>query len=73
MDEIIKMVASKTGLSEEMAKMAVEAVLSIVKTKLPPGIADQLEGFLDGKSDGSNPADLLGGLSDTLGGFFGNK
>jgi len=70
MNDIIKMVASKTGLSEAMAKVAVEMVLSHVKSKLPDGLGSQIDSLLGGSSssESSNP---LGGLTDQLGGLFG--
>lgn len=70
MNEIVKMVASKTGLSESMAKTAVDVVVSQLKDRLPEGIAGQVDNFLgDGGSD--SKSDLLGGLTDSLGGMFG--
>lgn len=38
MNEIIKMVASKTGMSESVAKIAVDVVVSQLKSKLPAGV-----------------------------------
>ena len=35
MDELIKLVSQKTGLSAEMAKTAVETVVGFLKDKLP--------------------------------------
>ncbi len=61
MDEIVKMVAEKTGLSEEMAKVAVDTVIDYLKDKLPAPIAGQIDSVLDGE----------GGLSGMVGGLFG--
>jgi nucleoid DNA-binding protein len=36
MDDLIKLVAEKTGISPEQAKTAVETVMGFVKEKLPP-------------------------------------
>lgn len=68
MDEIIKIVAEKTGVSESIAKIAVETVLSQLKDKMPPAIGNQLESYLGEGSKSDNP---LGGLTDALGGMFG--
>lgn len=70
MDDIIKMVASKTGISESMAKMAVEIVVAQLKDKLPSGIGSQLDGLLgnDNSSSSENP---LSGLTGKLGGLLG--
>ena len=69
MDELIKMVSEKAGLSEEMAKTAVETVIGYLKKKLPAPIAGQIDGVLGG---GGMPKDL-GGLAEGLGGLFGKK
>ena len=69
MDELIKMVSEKAGLSEEMAKTAVETVIGYLKKKLPAPIAGQIDGVLGG---GEMPADL-GGLAKGLGGILGKK
>ena len=62
MDELVKMVAKKTGLSEEMAETAVNMVLDYVKKKLPKPVAAQVDAVL-----GS------GNALDALGGLFGGK
>lgn len=72
MNDIIKMVASKTGMSEDMAKKAVDVVVSQLKSKLPEGVGSQIDNLLGDKnaSKGGNPLD---GISDALGGLFGKK
>jgi hypothetical protein len=62
MDELVKLVASKTGLPEEMAKVAVETVLNYLKQKLPAPVAGQIEAALSGEA---------GGLADMAKGLFG--
>jgi len=70
MEEIVKLVASKTGMSEAVAKVAVETVISTLKTKLPAGMGDQLDSFIGGSQGSSeNP---LGDIAGKLGGLFGN-
>ncbi|HBG52937.1 MAG TPA: hypothetical protein DDW70_01805 [Rikenellaceae bacterium] len=75
MNEIIKIVASKTGISESMAKKIVEIVIAQLKKRLPEGIGGQLENLLGGASPkGSKSAgDQLGGLVGKLGGMLGKK
>lgn len=63
MDELVKLVSEKTGLSEEMSKVAVETVLNYLKDKLPAPIAGQIDNVLEGKADGG----LAGGLGGLLG------
>lgn len=66
MEELIKLVAKKTGLPEATAKVAVETVLNFLKQKLPESIGSQIDTLLSG---GELPTDLLQGL----GGLFGGK
>ncbi len=68
MDELIKQVSEKTGLSEEKSKIAVETVLNYLKDKLPDPIAGQIDNVLGGGEAGG-----LGDLAGGLGGLFGNK
>ena len=69
MDNIIKMVSDKTGISEAQAKIAVETIVSILKDKMPAGIGSQVESFIKG---GTGPMDDLGGdLKDKISGAFG--
>jgi uncharacterized protein (DUF2267 family) len=63
MEELVKLVAQKTGLSEEMAKVAVDTVIDFLKEKMPGPAAAQLDALLEG-GDASN---LLGGLGGLLG------
>jgi uncharacterized protein (DUF2267 family) len=60
MDELVKIVADKVGISETQAKQAVETVLGFLKDKLPEPIAGQLDAALEGD---------LSGLGDLAGGF----
>lgn len=63
MDELIKLVSQKTGLSEEMSKMAVETVVQYIKARLPEPLAKQVDSALAGDGAG----DLLQGLGGLLG------
>jgi uncharacterized protein (DUF2267 family) len=67
MDEVVKMVADKVGISEDQAQQAVEIVLSFLKDKLPGPIAGQIDAALKGDLSG------LGDLAGGLGGLFGGK
>ena len=60
MDELIKLVTQKAGISEAQAKAAVETVLGFLKGKLPAPIAGQIDGLLGGKA--APGLDALGGL-----------
>jgi nucleoid DNA-binding protein len=65
MDELIKQVAQKSGITEAQAQTAVNTVLDFIKTKLPPNLAGQVDNLAAGKS-----LDLgsLGGLGSLFGG-----
>ena len=66
MDELIKLVSQKTGISEAMAKQAVEIVLGFIKEKLPAPIAGQIDAVIGG-------GDVTGGLGGILGGIMGGN
>jgi ribosomal protein L7/L12 len=66
MDDLIKFVTEKTGLSAEQAKSAVEAVGSFLKEKMPPGIGEQVSNFLQGKEGGG-----LAGMAASIKGKLG--
>ncbi len=62
MDELVKQVVQKTGISEEQARQAVNVVLEFLKQRLPAPIASQLDGVLNNA-----------GVGGALGGLFGKK
>lgn len=68
MEELIKQVTQKAGISDAQAKQAVETVMGFLKDKLPAPIASQIEGVLSG----SGSLDI-GDVGDQLGGIFGKK
>lgn len=77
MDELIKQVTEKTGISEAQARSAVETVVGFLKDRLPAPIAGQLDGIMGGVIGGAGGAvggladkagDVLGGLGGMLGG-----
>ncbi|HET7599633.1 MAG TPA: hypothetical protein VFK09_05050 [Gemmatimonadales bacterium] len=65
MDELINMVAQKTGLGPDKARTAVDTVLGFLKNRLPGPIASQLDSAVSGAGAGS------GGAGKGLGGMFG--
>ena len=80
MNELVKLVAKKTGMSESIAQIAVTTVISALKTKLPKEVSGILDTFVGtggstttkGKSTKSdNPlgsiGNVIGGLGDLLG------
>ncbi len=63
MDELVRLVSQKAGISEEQAKQAVTQVLAFLKERLPAPVASQIDGVIAGKGP-----DL-----SALGGLFGKK
>lgn len=77
MEELIRQVAERTGISEAQAQTAVITVLGFIKGRLPEPLAGQLDGFLGAgvsgaegglSSLGGAAGDVLGGLGGLLGG-----
>jgi hypothetical protein len=73
MDELVKMVADKVGVSQAQAKQAVEIVLSFLKDRLPEPLAGQIDAVMEGDLSGLGDLGDLGDLAGGLGGLFGNK
>ena len=49
MEEIIKSISAKAGISESQSKAALDVVMELLKGKLPASLSGQLEGLLAGK------------------------
>jgi uncharacterized protein (DUF2267 family) len=64
MDELIKQVAAKAGISEEQARSAVTTVIGFLKDKLPAPIAAQIDNTVSGEGG------TVGDLASKVGGFF---
>jgi hypothetical protein len=67
LDELVKLVSQKTGLSEEMARTAVEMVVGYLKEKLPAPIAGQIDSVLGGGEMGKKAGEIAKGLGGILG------
>ncbi len=65
MNELIKSITQKTGISEDQAKQAVAQVLEFLKQKLPAPIAGQIDAVLAGGG--------LGNVAQGLGSLLGKK
>jgi len=74
MEEIIKQVTERAGISEAQARTAVETVVGFLKNRLPEPLAGQVEGFLGGAGGAvGGVADRAGDVLGGLGGMFGGK
>lgn len=69
MDELISTVSERTGLPEDKARQAAEAVIGFLKEKLPDPIADKLDDFIEGKGD--DIGDAIGDAADKFKGLLG--
>jgi hypothetical protein len=68
LDDLIKLVSQKAGISESQAQTAVETVMDFAKERLPEPLNSQVEAILSG---GELPD--VGDLGSMLGGLLGNK
>jgi len=73
-DELVRQVVERTGISEPQARTAVETVVGFLKERLPAPIAGQVDNAVAGS------AGVVGGITDKagdvlggLGGMFGGK
>lgn len=74
MDELIKQVVERTGISEQQARGAVETVLGFLKNRLPEPIAGQLDGLVGGAGGAvGGLADKAGDVLGGIGGMFGGN
>ena len=68
MEDLIKMVTQKVGISESQAKSAVETIVSFLKNKMPGGIGSQVETFIKGNT--GSVGDMTDNIKDKVGGFL---
>jgi len=84
MDELIGAVSARTGLNQEQAGSAVDAVLGLLKSRLPAPLASHLDNLVGGSasagadsSAGETSGTEGGGLASEatamLGNLFGKK
>ena len=71
MDELVRQVAERTGISEEQARGAVETVVGFLKDRLPAPIAGQLDAVV-GNNEDNNEGEVTD-LTSGLGGIFGGN
>lgn len=85
MDDLIRTVSEKAGITTEQAKTAVTTVLDYLKSKLPAPVASQLDSLLSGaggmvggaadmvKGGIGGAVDATKGVAGAVGGLFGKK
>jgi len=70
MDELIKRITEKTGISEDQARSAISTVSGFLKEKLPAPIAGQVDNVL---GSAGVMTDKLGDAAAKVGGIFGGS
>lgn len=75
MQDIVKLVTERTGISEAQAQTAVETVVGFLKERLPAPVAGQIDGLLVAHGSGiaQQVEGLVPGGLGGLGGLFGGK
>jgi hypothetical protein len=85
MDELISAVSTRTGLSQEQARSAVDAVLGLLKSRLPAPLANHLDSLVcgsasaaaaeggGGETSGTEGGGLASEATAMLGNLFGKK
>ena len=68
MEELIKRVSERAGITEEQARSAVETVAEFLKERVPAPYSSYIDSFMTGGGGGQG-----GGLGNVLSGMFGNK
>ena len=71
MEQLVRQITERTGISEQQAQQAVETVLTFLKGRLPAPLAGQLDNALAG--DSSSLGSMGDQAQDALGGLFGRK
>ncbi len=67
MEELIKRVSERAGITEDQARTAVETVAEFLKEKVPAPYSSYIDSFMGGGGGKGS------GLGSILGGMFGNK
>jgi hypothetical protein len=64
--ELVRMVADKTGLSEDKARTAAESVIGYLKNKLPAGVSSQLDSVAAGGSGAGGVGDITSQMAGKM-------
>ena len=76
MEELIRQVSERAGISEDQARTAVQTVAEFAKQKVPAPYNSYIDKYLGGGSGDSGTSEGGGGLGDLagkVGSMFGNK
>jgi len=67
MEDLVKLVSERVGISKENATHAVKTVVVALKERLPGPVASQLEGLLDPDHAKQVVSDLKTGIKEKVG------
>jgi hypothetical protein len=74
MDELVNQVATRTGISQDQARQAVQVVVGFIKDRLPGPVASQVDSALGGQQGRGGPSGIdLGNLGGNIGGMSGDR
>ncbi len=73
MDEIVQILQEKAGLSPDQAQEVAQAIVGVIKSKVPSEFQGVVDQFLGGGGDAQASSGGLGGLLGAAEGLFGNK
>ena len=68
MDELIKQITAKAGISEDQARTAANTVIGFLKEKLPAPIGGQIDNLMSGAGGATG---MVGDMAAKVGGLFG--
>jgi hypothetical protein len=72
MDEIVQILQEKAGLSPDQAQEVAQAIVGVIKSKVPSEFQPMVDQFLGG-GDAQASSGGIGGLLGAAEGLFGNK
>lgn len=72
MNELINMVAQRSGISEDKARMAVDTVVGFLKNRAPAGLSGQIDSLIGGGESAAGGG-MASGIASKVGGLLGKK
>jgi hypothetical protein len=71
MNALVNLVVERTGLGEDKAQMAVDAIVDFLKQRAPAGLAGQIDALVAG--EGSSASGIAASTRSGIDGLFGRK
>ena len=72
MNQLINMVAQRTGISEDKARTAVDTVVGFLKERAPAGLSGQIDSLIGG-GEGTGQGGMASGIASKVGGMLGMR